>query len=278
MIVHTLPFLLRDQHDLDMAEACFGSLQNTGNICVVLFNQGYMNNTELKKYLKKYRISFHVLGSGQNEGIPAARKACMDYIWANMPEARYISEIHVDMIFPENWHKPLIKYLETIDEPMVCPGIFTQFGEIHPLAKNVKSLEVPVGLEKIIDLCDELREDREIEGFVHPVVHRAEALKCIGGYDTRFLSGKQGFEDDSILLGYRYYMGTRIDWKPKSCLASYVYHASLAQRTTLQNTAEEFNINLNGLFRQYGAYGFMQLARIHGNNDFMQLFNSVVTG
>lgn len=275
MIVHTLPFLLRDRNDLGMADKCFKSLQSTPDSHVVLFNQGYMSNNELADYLAKFNLKFSILGGARNEGIPAARQSCLNYIWENIPECRFISEIHVDMIFPADWHIPLVEYLESHDEPMVCPGIVTQFGEIHPWKKNIKSLEIPADPEEIIDLCRSLREEKICEGFIHPVVHKTGALKRVGGYDTRLLKGKQGYEDDSILLGYRYYMGTRTNWKPKSYLASYVYHASLAQRTTLHNAAEEFAVNLNGLFKQYGVYGFLQLAEIHGNTDFLNLAKSV---
>lgn len=78
------------------------------------------------------------------------------------------------------------------------------------------------------------------------------------------------------MLGFRYYMGTRTDWKPKCCLASYVYHATMAQRMTLVNTPETFMVNLNGLFKQYGAYGFLQLAEIHGSGEFRSLAQSVI--
>jgi hypothetical protein len=277
VIIHTLPFLLRDSNDLKLADDCFQSLQNTDAICIViLFNQGYMNNIELKKYLENYRIDFHILGDGSNEGIPRARQKCMEYIWQNYPHCRFISEIHLDMIFPKDWHRPLTEYLSKHDEPMICPGIITQFGEIHPLKKNVKSLEIPSGYQAIIQLCEKLEEDKVVEGFVHPVVHRVDSLKKIGGYDVRVLKGKQGYEDDSILLGYRYFMGIRTNWKPKSYLASYVFHATLAQRTTLCSVSEEFMINLNGLFKQYGAYGFLQLAEIHNNEEFLRIANSVL--
>ncbi|ADG81825.1 hypothetical protein [Thermincola potens] len=276
MLVHTLTFLLRDENDLKMADKCFNSLQQTKDTCIVVYNQGYMTNSELSEYLCDYRFTFHILGCGENEGIPVARQRCMKYIWENLPQYKFVSEIHVDMIFPANWHVPLIKYLETHDEPMICPGIITQFGEIHPWKKGTKSIDIPLEPEEIISLCQSLREEKLCEGFVHPVIHKIEALKKVGGYDTRLLKGKQGYEDDSLLLGYRYYMGTRTGWKPKCYLASYVYHASMAQRTTLQNITEEFMINLNGLFKQYGSYGFLQLAEIHGSKDFLHLAKSVL--
>lgn len=273
MIAHTIPFLLRNQGDLEMADRCFSSLQNTKDSIVVLFNQGYMTNEELVDFLVQYKIEFHILGKGVNVGIPAARAACMEYIWSKMPECDFISEIHVDMIFPTNWCKPLIKFLDRSEEPMVCPGIVTQFGEVHPLAKNIQSVQVPDSTSAIIELCDRLKEDKICQGFVHPVVHKSQVLKEIGGYDTGFLTGKQGYEDDSLLLGYSYYLGTKRAWKPKCYLESYVYHASLAQRATLENIHAEFAANKEGLFRQYGAYGFKQLARIHNNAEFLRLFD-----
>lgn len=271
LIAHTLPFLLRDPSDLTMAEQGLKSLENSPDCCVVLYNQGYLSNSELLDFLGRFKLKFYVLGSGQNVGIPIARQECMKFIWSNLPEYQYISEIHVDMIFPPQWHQSLVQYLETQDEPMISPGIITQFGEIHPVGKNVRCLIIPDSPEEIIKLCQGLTQVRTHEGFVHPVVHKTAILKEIGGYDTRFLQGKQGYEDDSLLLGYRYYMGTRSSWKPKCYLGSFVYHATLAQRTTVCNTPQEFMINQQALFRQYGVYGLLQLAEIHGSEHFLQL-------
>jgi hypothetical protein len=276
VIVHIITFLLRDEKDLIIANNCFGSLEKTPDTCVVLYNQGYMTNAQMKKYLEKFQMEFHVLGRGCNEGIAKARQACIEYVWENLPECRYIAELHVDMLFPPDWHKPLVEYLKTHDEPIISPGIVTQYGEIQPLKKNVKSLNILEEPESIIKICQNLREDKICEGFVSPVVFKNSVLQQLGGYDTRFLKGKQAYEDDSILLGFRYYMGLRYNWKPKCCLASYVYHATLAQRMSLKHSPEDFMVNLNGLFKQYGAYGFLQLAEIHGNAEFIGLANSVI--
>lgn len=280
MIIHTLPFLLRDKNDIKMADECFESLRNSDPQCViVLFNQGFMSNAELKKYLRKYEIEFHILGEGHNVGIPYARESCMTYIWKNFQECKFISEIHVDMLFPQGWYKPLISYLESNDEPMITPGIITQFGEIHPCKRGFKSFEMPNNVSEILKICESLQEDRVVtEGFVHPVIHKSEALKEIGGYHSRLLRGKQGYEDDSVLLGYRYYMGTRNNWKPKAYLASYVYHATMAQRMSLANINSEFRTNLNGLFKQYGSYGFLQLAKIHDSEEFKNMADSIING
>lgn len=188
-VVLIITFLLRDEQDLVMADNCFKSLADTEGVCVVLFNQGYMTNAQLGAYLTRYRINFHILGSGRNEGIALARQTCIEYVWQNLPECKYIAELHVDMIFPPDWQQPLTGYLDAHDEPLICPGIITQYGEIHPLRKNVKSLEVPPEPEAIIALCRRLQEDKVVEGFVSPVVFNNEALKKIGGYDPRFLKG-----------------------------------------------------------------------------------------
>ncbi|MFP7224936.1 hypothetical protein SFC65_22485 [Priestia filamentosa] len=124
------------------------------------------------------------------------------------------------MIFPKVWYAPLIKYLNDSDEPIISPGIMTSYGELQPIGRWVS---FPLTIPDLLSFLEELPEERIVEGFVHPVIHKAHVLKEIGGYDTRFFKGKQGYEDDSILLGHLYYMGIRTKWRQKRYLKSWVY-------------------------------------------------------
>nr|WP_204616045.1 glycosyltransferase [Desulforadius tongensis] len=261
---------------MTMADMCFTSLANSSpKALVILFNQGCLSNEELKGYLKKFNLNVHILGSGNNIGIAPARTACFHYIWNRHPDVQYISEIHVDMIFPNGWVEKLVDFLHTHrEEPMVCPAILTSRGELHPEARQKTSISnVPLNdIEKMNKLLPTLTFDAVMEGFVHPVLHRSEILKAVGGYDTRFLKAKQGYEDDSLLLGYRYYVGLKHNWKPKCCMKVRVYHATLAQRTALPDRHESFDKNLRGLIYQYGVKGLMELSAIYQDNmHFKQL-------
>jgi heterodisulfide reductase subunit B len=91
-------------------------------------------------------------------------------------------------------------------------------------------------------------------------------LKAVGGYDTRFLKGTQGYEDDSLLVGIRYYLGTKTNWKPKCFTGVRVYHATLVQRVTMPDINEAFRSNLRGLVYQYGVKGLMELTAIYPEN------------
>ncbi|WP_164545609.1 hypothetical protein [Paenibacillus albus] len=288
--MHTMPFFIRPEykeHDLKLMEACFVSLSYTADTYVVLYNQGCLSEQEIQELLKPYSLNVIILGEGQNVGIPKARQRCFEYIWENFPDVPYISEIHLDMIFPQNWHKPLLSYLEHTNEPMISPCIVTESGHLHPIDNQKPAVQLPEGkkLENMLLLLEEISEQFHSQephiGFIHPVIHRSSALRHIGGYDHRFLPGKQGYEDDSLLVGYSYYMGTQNSWRPKCLPTSWVYHATLAQRMTLGDRQEEFQKNLNGLFQQYGAYGLKELARLHGetsNGHFQSYFNSLVQG
>lgn len=272
-IIHTLPLFIREsslENDLHMASLALSSLQRSREHSTVLFNQGCLTNEELHQWLQTLGLSSVILGNGANIGIAAARQSCFEFIWEHFPEAGYISEIHVDMLFPPDWHEPLLRYLERTDEPMVSPGIVTSTGELQPLGEFIVLPKTPGELSEMLQ---RLSRKGIADGFVHPVVHCAEALRHIGGYDTRFLSGKQGYEDDSLLLGMRYYMGTRTAWRPKCCLESWVYHATMAQRMSMPDKYTDFSMNEAGLFHQYGAYGLRELAEIHnGSGEFRRLF------
>lgn len=270
-VIHTIPFLIRTLDDLKLAEVCLDSLAKSDpNGLVVLYNQGVLTNKELEKFLKEFNLQFTVIGEGVNIGIGQGRMACFQYIWTEFSNIEFISEIHIDMFFPQNWVKELICFLEKNTwEPMICPGILTSKGELHPEKKEKRMVkEIPFGNEEHMnDLLDKLTFDKVVEGFVHPVLHRSEILKAVGGYDTRFLQGKQGYEDDSLLIGYRYYLGTKINWKPKCLLKTRVYHATLAQRASLIDKNQDFQKNLRGLIYQYGVKGLMELNSIYEDNN-----------
>lgn len=272
VIVHTIPFLILEEQDKQMAVECFNSLaQKPFDRFLVVYNQGYMGKSELEVFLSRFRIRYVILGEGRNIGIPQGRQACFEYVWENLNDTKYISEIHVDMLFSENWEQVLIEYLNRYDEPMIAPGILTAFGEKHPEHKGKKTVNVPNAYDDKLKLLKTLARDKICHGMVHPVIHKSDALKHIGGYDTRLLNGRQGYEDDSILIGYRYYMGTRNGWKPKANLNTFVYHASLAQRMHMDNINEEFEKNLEGLVQQHGIYGLRQLSEIHQDPYFKQI-------
>ena len=95
-------------------------------------------------------------------------------------------------------------------------------------------------------------------------------LEEVGGYDLRFLEGKHCFEDDSLLLGYYYYYGTKAKWYPKVNYQSVVYHAIAMQRLEV---ADDITVNFNGLVKQYGAMGLKYLSELHKSSwqvDFFQ--------
>ncbi|MFJ7935616.1 hypothetical protein [Sporosarcina sp. NPDC096371] len=232
---------------------------------VVVYNQGNLSQATLEKMLAHYNIPNVVLGFGENIGIAQARQQCFEYIWENFKEVEYISEIHLDMAFPRNWYESLLHFLDTTDEPMVSPGILTSSGELAPLNQFIA---LPENTTDLISLLEGFSRDEVREKFVHPVIHKAKVLKTIGGYDLQFLKGKQGYEDDSLLLGYYYYMGTRTNWRPKCILKSWVYHATMAQRMSLPDKLLDFEANKKGLFLQYGAYGMKHLSHLHQNTSF----------
>ncbi|NLI91928.1 MAG: hypothetical protein GX434_06865 [Peptococcaceae bacterium] len=280
-MIYTLPFLLRSEpeyfkQDMQLVHNCFSTLQQDQSNILIIYNQGFLEKDKLRDLLDHYKLNAEILGTGGNIGIAQARQKCFEYIWANYPEIPFIAEIHLDMIFPQNWYIPLLNHLIRSDEPCLSPGIVNSTGELHPLCKGKSLVRVPQETEKLLLLLKSLERQEMHEGFVHPVIHKSEVLKQIGGYDCRFLQGRQGYEDDSLLLGYSYYLGTSRKWKPKCCLESWVYHAALAQRITLPDIQKEFSLNLRGLTSQYGGYGLMELARIHDSEYFKFLFNETL--
>ncbi len=267
-IIHTMPLLIRSEplnsEDMIMVSACFESLALSDEALVIIYNQGGLSNDQLKQMCTTFKLPAIILGSGENVGIARARQSCFEYIWEHYADTPYISEIHVDMVFSPNWHVPLTEYLDHTDDPMLSPGIITINGELQPLGQYTT---IPSTYGELITHLESLSKDEIHSGFVHPVVHKSSALQAVGGYDIEFLRGKQGYEDDSLLLGYVYYMGTRNHWRPKCYLKSWVYHATMAQRMSLPDKHIDFALNEKGLFQQYGAYGLKQLSNIHLNPE-----------
>lgn len=264
-----------------LADKCFASLAKTcPQAHIVIYNQGALSNDDLRKYLARFNLKAEILGDGRGVGHPRGKQACFEHIWAGYPEARFVSEIHLDMIFPSGWLEGLVGFLQSHpDEPLVCPGILTAQGELHPEQRGRPTVaDIPVhNPERLERLLHSLAGDRVVEGWVHPVLHRAEVLKAVGGYDTRFLKGSQGYEDDSLLLGIRYYLGTKAGWKPKCYTPVRVYHATLVQRSTMPDMNEAFQANLRGLIYQYGARGLMELSAIHPKNkEFRKIVEQIL--
>ncbi|MFZ2538058.1 MAG: hypothetical protein WAX04_04080, partial [Oscillospiraceae bacterium] len=181
-----------------------------------------------------------------------------EYIWENYPDTEFISEIHIDMIFTNNWEDALVSYLENNDQPMISCGIVDPTGVRHFL--DVPAVKLPSNIECFNEYLKTLKVDKVVHGFTNPCIHISKILKQVGGYDAHFLTGKQAFEDDSMLLGYYYYYGTRINWKPYVNYNSIVYHVTAGQRMSL---CDNVNINYNGLIKQYGAMGIKHLSEFH---------------
>ncbi|MDR1559788.1 MAG: hypothetical protein LBS84_08865, partial [Clostridiales bacterium] len=269
-LVHTLLLFLRDDRhseDIDMASKCLRSLEQSASKTVVVYNQGFWGREEAADFLSGFDLDCVLIGTGVNDGIVLGRQRSFEYIWRAMPDTAYISEIHMDMIFTGNWELPLVNYLDSTDEPVISCGIVDQNGYVSGLGKYPEPL--PSDEEDLRRLMDSQKRDLIIPGFTHPCVHRSDILKAVGGYDTRFLAGKQGFEDDSLLLGYYYYLGAKAGWKPKICLGSMVYHAMAGQRLTVSgNTA----VNFSGLVKQYGLMGLKRLSELHTSQWHIDFF------
>lgn len=260
-LIHTLLFMVNKKNEKEHMEKAFRCLKSLEDSCyktVVVYNQGDMSNEQLQEYLKKFKLNFVIIGDGKNAGIVQGRQRCFEFIWNVFPEAKYISELHLDMVFTKDWEKPLIEYLEKNDEPMACCAIVDVRGYMKYLERWVK--EVPYELGQLQHMLEGLKSNDVINGFNHPCIHKSSILKEVGGYDTSFLKGMQCFEDDSLLLGYYYYYGTRASWKPKVVCSSVVYHEVGGQRYELKDS---IMINYNGLVKQYGAIGLKHLSWVH---------------
>jgi hypothetical protein len=279
-IAHTLPLLLRGPRDLPMAQACLASLAAAEpGARVVICNQGYLDTPALQQWLHGFALDTVVVGTCSNIGIAAGRSECFRWLWNNEPP-QYLSEIHLDMLFPPGWSAELAAFLDAHpDEPLVAPGILAANGELAPDARRVLTIEPQwwEHADRIVAMLASWNEPRVLPGFVHPVLHRSDALQAIGGYDTRFLRSVQGYEDDSMLLGHRLRIGIARDWRPKCWLGTRVFHATLGQRFSVGDLSRSVVVNLHGLLAQYGVHGLEQLVQLYpGNLEFRQLAERVV--
>jgi hypothetical protein len=259
-LMHTLLFLIREksrEEDLSMMDACLKSLERSAYPAVAVYNQGCLTNEEVARYLARFQLDVRLLGTGENTGTTVGRQSCFTFIWENMPDVQYITEIHPDMVFPAGWEEPLIEYLQTHDEPMVSCGIIDKDGKMPFLEKTVSLPGSPASYGEFLL---GLRQDALVHGFTVPCVHVSGILRETGGYNPAFLKGKQCFEDDSMLLGYYYYYGTRRQWRPTVNYNSVVYHAVAGQRMDMTGSVL---VNFNGLVRQYGAMGLKHLSALH---------------
>lgn len=262
-LIHTLLFLVREKYfeqDMQTARECLKSMEKGSYKKVVIYNQGFLSNEMLLEFLKEFQVDCTVIGSGKNDGTVVGRQSCFETIWAEFPDTRYISELHLDMRFTYGWEDALIDYLDTGNEPVIGCGIVDQAGET-PFLDRAPS-PVPQAPEELDAYLEKIRCPLVIPGFTNPCIHNAEILKETGGYNARYLTGKHAYEDDSMLLGYYYYYGTKADWKPKVSFHSVVYHAVAGQRMVL---GDDLSINYIGLIRQYGGVGLKHLSRLHTN-------------
>jgi hypothetical protein len=260
-LIHTLLFMLRPDRiseDMALAGRCLKSLEKGSYKTLLVYNQGPLSNEELEDFLRQFQLTCTVIGGAANIGISAGRQGCFQYIWENYPDTEFISELHLDMVLTGCWEDALVEFLRSHEEPVVSAGIVDKSGSLvfleHP------ALLLPGEPEEFDSFLMRLRRDRIVRGFTHPCIHKADILREIGGYDLRFLTGKQCFEDDSLLLGYYYYYGTKADWHPKVNYNSVVYHAVAQQRLDLHDSILP---NYNGLVAQYGAMGLKNLSRLH---------------
>ncbi len=259
-LVHTLLFMLRENRladDMAMARACLKSLEESTHPTVVVYNQGGWTTSQLKEFLTDFHLDAHVIGEGVNVGTAAGRQSCFEYIWKMFPECKYISELHLDMIFPVRWEDALTDYLDGHDEPMVCAGIIDHNGNMPFVGKHVA---LPDNTQAYASFLMNLREDKVLHGFTNPCIHASAILKAAGGYDPQFLKGGQCFEDDSMLLGYYYYYGTRRNWYPKVNVNTVVYHGVAGQRLGMNG---DIGVNFEGLVKQYGLMGLNHLSALH---------------
>ena len=266
-LVHTLLFMLRQGQDMKFALSCLKSLEKSTYKTIVIYNQGDLTNDNLKNFLKEnFKLDCHIIGDGTNVGTTVGRQKCFEYIWENIPDTLYISELHLDMVFSPNWETPLVTYLENNEEPLISCGIVDKKGAMPFLNKTAV---LPEQLSQYDDFLLGLRTDSVVQGFTNPCIHVSEILKKTGGYNAAFLKGRQCFEDDSMLLGYYYYYGTKRGWYPKVNYNSVVYHEIAGQRMTAGGKSAD---NFNGLVKQYGTMGLKALSELHGSPWHKQYF------
>ncbi len=180
-LVHTLLFMIMQGQDMKFAFNCLKSLENSTYKTVVVYNQGNWSNEHLEIFLKPFKLDCHIIGNGTNVGTTVGRQKCFEYIWENMPDTLYISELHLDMIFSHNWEDPLVSYLESNDEPIISCGIVDKNGAMPFINK---SISLPGAIIEYADFLIGLRTDNVIHGFTNPCIHVSEILKKTGGYNA----------------------------------------------------------------------------------------------
>jgi hypothetical protein len=248
------------EYDTKMAQKCLKTLEKSRYKTVVVYNQGFWSNEKLNDFLKEYNLQCFIIGNGENVGIVAGRQNCFEYVW-KLPGVSFVSELHVDMAFTFNWEDALVDYLKSNEnEPLIGCGIVSKEGEL--ICLNEFTAPPPQETELLDGYLQNLKRDTVTNGLTHPCIHKMEVLKAVGGFNTRFLRGKQAYEDDSLLIGYHYYYGIRANWKPKINYNSVVCHDLAAQRYDVNDAGFT---NYQGLVALYGAMGLKTLAGIHKN-------------
>lgn len=272
-IAYSIPAFIRNEDiyrhsDLSMFSNVLYSAQGDEDTIFIFYNQGCLSNDELDAFLQNYDINYEIIGEGKNVGIPIARQAVFEYVWAKYPDIPYQCELHLDMILYPKWYLPITDYLDNHpEEPCMSPAILNGFGG-YSLDPNNSITINGRSLNETIELLESLKKDEFIRAFTHPVIHNSNILKEVGGIDLRFLRGTQGFEDYSILISYANYVGTRYKWYPKVNGNTTVFHNLVTQRTTVEGVQENISINEEGLFQQYGAYGFKALSELLADNEY----------
>ncbi|MGL4949012.1 MAG: glycosyltransferase, partial [Anaeroplasmataceae bacterium] len=148
MIVYILPFFINSfnvSEGLNNAKTCFDSLELCEDVEIVIYNQGIFTNSVLKGFLEYNNFKYHIIGDGENVGISIARNACLQYVWEKIPNATYIVDIHVDMIFTPHWTDPLIEFLENSSEPCISPRIVYYESDVGDIGFKV------TGKDSLID-------------------------------------------------------------------------------------------------------------------------------
>ena len=268
-LVHTLLFMVTEnqiQEGLSLAAKCFKSLSKSTYKTLVIYNQGCLSEEALKTFASMSQLDCHIIGNGVNVGTTIGRQKCFEYIWTHLPDTKYISELHLDMIFPPHWEDEMVKYLDENDEPLISCGIIDKYGRMPFLNE---SAPLPSAFADYDQFLEGLKKDKVIPGFTNPCIHVSSILRETGGYNPIFLKGRQCFEDDSMLLGYYYYYGIRHAWKPKINFNTVVYHAVAGQRLALKDSTR---VNFEGLVCQYGVMGLKALGFLHTSPWHKQYF------
>lgn len=272
-IAYSIPAFIRSEeiyvnHDFSMFNNLLLSCQGDDDTVFVFYNQGCLSNDQLNTVLQNYNIKFHIIGNGVNVGIPKARQEIFQFVWSNYPNIPYQVELHLDMLLYPKWYIPITDYLDSNpQEPCMAPAIINGFGGYSHSSTNLYKI-VGLRLDEGMAYLQNIKVDKIIKGFYHPIIHNSNILKEVGGIDLRFLKGGQGFEDYAILIAYYNYLGTKANWYPKSNGNTTVFHNLLTQRHTISDVKESIIINEEGLYHQFGAYGFKVLSKMLDDTEY----------